>query len=284
MSSYTPESAVLTKAAVPEVEPADAATLAPDDATLPDNLTQPVTDTSRAAMRGALLATSRLDASEFAMLADLQVGKPYVLGAEASASDPSPAKFDCSELVEWLYARSGNRITDLAAAQYDATRPVVGEPHVGDLVFLRNNPARSNGIGHVAVITAKLPNGDWRIVEARGRAAGVVRTTLSYWRQRKHFAGVRRLASFYLAPDVAVTPALPPTIRRGAKGASVRRLQAALRAAGYRGDLLGRVLLPVDGDFGSQTTRAVQRWQKAHGLTADGVVGPKTWQSLGITL
>ncbi|MFT3861970.1 C40 family peptidase [Micropruina sp.] len=113
--------------------------------------------------------SASMTAKQFAALADAQVGKPYVLGAEASISNADPAKFDCSELVEWLYGRSGNRITDLAAAQYNATKKVTGSPKVGDLVFLRNNPARSNGIGHVAVLTKKLSNGDWRIIEARGQ-------------------------------------------------------------------------------------------------------------------
>ena len=147
-----------------------------------------------------------MTSAAFAALAESQVGKPYVLGAEALASNPNPPRFDCSELVEWLYARSGNRITDLAAAQYNATRPVVGAPKVGDLVFLRNNPARSNGIGHVAVVTGKLSNGDWRIIEARGRAAGVVRTTLSYWRTRRYYAGLRRQATFSLAAETLATP------------------------------------------------------------------------------
>ena len=103
--------------------------------------------------------SASMTAAQFASLADAQVGKPYVLGAEAAISNTDPAKFDCSELVEWLFGRSGNRITDLAAAQYNVTKKVTGSPKVGDLVFLRNNPARSNGIGHVAVLTKKLSNG-----------------------------------------------------------------------------------------------------------------------------
>lgn len=129
--------------------------------------------------------SASMTAKQFAALADAQVGKPYVLGAEAAISNSDPSKFDCSELVEWLYGRSGNRITDLAAAQYNATKKVTGSPKVGDLVFLRNNPARSNGIGHVAVLTKKLSNGDWRIIEARGRAVRRRAQHASYWKKRK---------------------------------------------------------------------------------------------------
>nr|WP_300143631.1 peptidoglycan-binding protein [Propionicimonas sp.] len=148
-----------------------------------------------------------MTAAQFAKLAEAQVGKPYVLGAEAAITNPNPPKFDCSELVQWLYGRSGNPITDLAASQYNVTKKVASgdSPKVGDLVFLRNNPARSNGIGHVAVLTKKRADGEWEIVEARGRAYGVVKTTLSYWKQRSHYAGLRRYASFVLVNGDSVT-------------------------------------------------------------------------------
>lgn len=151
--------------------------------------------------------TANLSASQFAKLAEAQVGKAYVLGAEAATSNANPKAFDCSELVQWLFGRSGNTITDLAAAQYDATAKVSGTPKPGDLVFLRNNPARANGIGHVAVVTKKLSNGDWEIIEARGHVDGVVKTTLSYWKGRKYYAGLRRYAKLNFVGDAGVTTA-----------------------------------------------------------------------------
>ncbi|MGV8908331.1 MAG: peptidoglycan-binding protein [Propionicimonas sp.] len=149
--------------------------------------------------------SATMTASQFATLADHQVNKRYVLGAETLVSQSNPSKFDCSELVQWLFGRSGNPITDLAASQYNVTRKVTGSPRAGDLVFLRNNPARSNGIGHVAVLTEKLSNGDWRIIEARGRADGVVRSTLSYWKKRSYYAGLRRYSSFALSNGNSLT-------------------------------------------------------------------------------
>jgi len=145
--------------------------------------------------------SASMTASQFAKLAEAQVGKPYVLGASAAITNTNPAKFDCSELVKWLFGRSGNPITDLAAWQYDATKKVATgtSPKPGDLVFLRNNPARANGIGHVAVLTKKLASGDWEIIEARGRAYGVVKTTLSYWKHRSYYAGLRRYAKLVFA-------------------------------------------------------------------------------------
>lgn len=36
----------------------------------------------------------------------------------------------------------------------------------------------------------------------------------------------------------------------------------------------------VDGDFGPVTERAVKAWQSANGRKPDGIVGPKTWESM----
>jgi peptidoglycan hydrolase-like protein with peptidoglycan-binding domain len=59
------------------------------------------------------------------------------------------------------------------------------------------------------------------------------------------------------------------TLRRGAFGWDVSVLQFALVRAGvYR--------WPIDGYFGPETTRALKRFQHAHGLVADGIVGPRT--------
>jgi peptidoglycan hydrolase-like protein with peptidoglycan-binding domain len=49
----------------------------------------------------------------------------------------------------------------------------------------------------------------------------------------------------------------------------VARLQSALH-------------LSTDSDFGPETEAAIRRLQARHGLTVDGVVGPDTWQVLGV--
>lgn len=61
-------------------------------------------------------------------------------------------------------------------------------------------------------------------------------------------------------------------VRRGDRLPVVAGVQALLNAAGAE--------LTVDGDFGGRTARAVERFQKDRGLTADGIVGRRTWGRL----
>lgn len=58
------------------------------------------------------------------------------------------------------------------------------------------------------------------------------------------------------------------TLQFGSEGYRVKALQERLNDLGYT--------LRMDGDFGPATRRAVIGFQADHGLTADGIVGPKT--------
>ena len=64
-----------------------------------------------------------------------------------------------------------------------------------------------------------------------------------------------------------------PVLRNGSEGDSVEALQMLLNCNGYSCGT-------VDGDFGSKTQTAVEKFQKAKGLTPDGIVGKDTWSAL----
>ena len=56
----------------------------------------------------------------------------------------------------------------------------------------------------------------------------------------------------------------------------MKQIQTKLKNWGYyNGD--------VDGVYGSRTVAAVKSFQRANGLTADGIAGSKTLQSMGIS-
>ena len=75
-------------------------------------------------------------------------------------------------------------------------------------------------------------------------------------------------------PDPSPTPT-HRTLRKGSSGSDVAEMQSLLISRGYSLPRYG-----ADGDFGSETLAAVKKYQKDHGLAVDGVVGPKTWESL----
>lgn len=63
------------------------------------------------------------------------------------------------------------------------------------------------------------------------------------------------------------------TLRKGNKGTQVKVLQWLLNENGFD---CGN----ADGIFGAKTLAAVKAYQKAHGLTTDGIVGRNTWKSI----
>lgn len=70
--------------------------------------------------------------------AQMELGKPYVWG------DAGPNAFDCSGLVQYVYAQVGIHLPRVAADQQSYAKPVTS-PLPGDLVFY-GNPAYHVGI------------------------------------------------------------------------------------------------------------------------------------------
>lgn len=64
-----------------------------------------------------------------------------------------------------------------------------------------------------------------------------------------------------------------PQLKKGHVDDAVKVLQTILNYLGYSCGT-------VDGNFGSNTDSAVKKYQKAQGLTADGIVGKDTWKAL----
>jgi peptidoglycan hydrolase-like protein with peptidoglycan-binding domain len=99
-----------------------------------------------------------------------------------------------------------------------------------------------------------------RVRLRRGRRGGVSALALT--------AALALGAPLALAQSSAQAPT-PATLKSGATGSAVSALQAALG-------------VKQTGTFNASTARAVRSFQRRHGLTVDGIVGPQTAAALGL--
>jgi len=116
-----------------------------------------------------------------ASLAQQQVGRQYVWGGTG------PNGFDCSGLVQWVYAQVGQQLPRTAQAQYQASQ-AVQNPQPGDLAFFKGtDPTSQEFITHVGIVI-----GNGQMVTATDPAHGVQIASLNnpYWQQ--HLVGYGR--------------------------------------------------------------------------------------------
>ena len=170
--------------------------------------------------------------------------------------------FDCSGLVCWSLTECGakDKGFDKTAEGLRQLCSKLSKPaEDGDLCF-----KISDGKAHHVGIYA-----GGKIIEAKGRAYGVVSSSISSsWN-----AFGRLNIKWDEEPKAFI---LTRVLRKGDKGEDVRWVQNALLQRRYKLPKYG-----ADGDFGTETLKAVKRFQRDKGLKDDGAVGEKTITALG---
>lgn len=193
--------------------------------------------------------------------------------------------FDCSGLgMYFLKNLHGLYKNDMSANGMRGKSREIAKSDLrrGDWVFRLYTSGKSKGKAyHIGYVV----DDDLNVIEAKGRDDGVVKRHLTassatYW-------------NAFGRPDVfaaeidgeSETPEQGWTLGRLLKktvphmtGADVKAAQAALIAQGFSCGTSG-----ADGIFGAATNAATHLFQRAHGLTQDGVIGKKTCAALGGT-
>ncbi len=179
-------------------------------------------------------------------VASRYVGDPYLWGGT------SPAGFDCSGYVQYVFHQVGVQLPRTTNEQYAAV-PHLGadQKQPGDIMFL---PDSSGSIYHEGIYAGQ---NSWWV----SSHTGTVVSLQTIW------------TSNYLVGRATTGGGAPgsaqPVLQLGSTGPAVVLLQRRIGAA-------------PDGDFGPLTRQAVQTAQSDHGLNPDGVVGPLTRAALGL--
>lgn len=104
--------------------------------------TQSQTTSSQASSQSAQVSQTQAPAAPTGSvysIATSQLGAPYAYGGS------TPAGFDCSGFVNWVFARAGRSVPRTSASLYAASTPV-SNPQVGDLVFFGSGRVTHVGI------------------------------------------------------------------------------------------------------------------------------------------
>ena len=196
--------------------------------------------------------------------------------------------WDCNGMAEGIYEiYTGTCINSKARHNYAEWCSSKGSGMIpaafrvpGAAVFWSNSSAGS--IHHVAYLWKPVkeghPEGDWYIIEAQGVAYGVVKSKL--YSRKPNFWGL--MDKYFDYEGTAVeTPSEPAVdgLRYGDEGADVRDMQRKLMRLGYALPKYG-----ADGDFGSETLKALKDFQQDHGLDLTGVYDAATRDALAKAL
>ncbi len=194
-------------------------------------------------------------------------GTVSALAIACGATDIIPIEVSCTKMIELLKAK-GIFVEDDAYV-----------PAPGDLLFYdwqddskgdnKGNPDHVGIVESVVGDTITVIEGNYQ--NAVGRR--LIRVNGKYIRGfgvPKYDAEPVKTTKTETACTVKVK-----TLKKGSKGSNVKAMQILLMGYNFYCGGYG-----ADGDFGSGTESAVRAFQKAKGLTVDGVCGPATWAKL----
>ena len=87
---------------------------------------------------------------------------------------------------------------------------------------------------------------------------------------------MRKLCSVLISISLILTSSPCFALSKiGSQGTEVRNIQTRLKSWGYYS-------YTVDGIYGWRTAEAVKKFQRKHGLVADGIAGPRTLEKIGL--
>lgn len=119
-------------------------------------------------------------AEKIISVAKSMLGVPYVWGGS------TPAGFDCSGFIHYVYQQAGISVPRTNSKGMDARSYYLDAPQVGDLVFFANT--YTSGISHLGIYI-----GNNQFIHAGSKGITITSLNDSYW--KKHFDSYKRFYS-----------------------------------------------------------------------------------------
>ena len=177
----------------------------------------------------------------------------------------------CAVFISYIFKDSPNLVKKTASCLdmldwFEDHGRIVTHPQPGDVVFFKysTNKRRTN---HVGLVISVADINNFLTIEGNTSVKSDDNGGAVMERRRT----MKNVVAF-ARPEYEDLANYHPILRKGARGESVELLQELLVINGYS--------VKIDGSFGLLTESAVKDFQKANGLTDDGVVGPLTWKKL----
>lgn len=187
---------------------------------------------------------------------------------EACGNDKGTAK---EVLRVWPYVNCA-QMWDAAPSNMRGRRGL-WTPKPGDVIVFTDNGTQRTHTGMVYAVDSKY------VYTYEGNSANMCRkrsylltSTYIYGYVRPNYADGEAVNIDGEKYGGAITLTVHE-LSKGTSGREVWNVQAILNSLGYSCGT-------VDGDFGAKTKSGVMSFQKAKGLTRDGIVGAKTWKAL----
>lgn len=163
---------------------------------------------------------------------------------------------------------------DVVSERTDAVGKAIAEGIIGKSVAApkppASKPASKPASGHLYRVRKSAGDAKSQIgaFKDKGNAINLAKKHSGYEvydESGNKVYGASKSASKPQASSQSIVPYPGHLIKVGSRGKDVQRVQRA-------------VSVTPDGIYGPATKKAVQAYQKRHGLAADGIVGEKTWK------